>query len=180
MSDPSSSSTWPSNRPSNQCTLEMLAHITYRDAIMLINPDIPLPDDCAQRFRALRLGRHKRPVKEGYINELREMAKGHDAHGLDFYTEHMTTCFNITVLVSRLENMRDFQKDMKARLESRLRSVHILRKWDERDKVWVWVLELNEDVPEGLRRGEAKPIKQNKTGAPASGFDNGGAMEIDG
>jgi hypothetical protein len=162
----------------------MQAHITYRDAILLLHPDTALPDDFAQRLRALRISRHKRPVTEEWINELREMANRYCAHRPDFYTEHMSICFNITVLVSRLENMRDFQQDMRMRLGSRLRGVRMLQKWDERDKAWVWILELNEDVQEGLGQGDARLGRRNRNrnraGKDASNSNDDGAIGIDG
>jgi hypothetical protein len=32
--------------------------------------------------------------------------------------------------------------------EDRLRSVRMVQKWSERNNLWVWVFEMNEEVPE--------------------------------
>jgi hypothetical protein len=94
----------------------------------------------------------------------------------------MSINFKITILVARLENLGLFERDMRMRLESRLREVHMLRKWDEHDQAWVWVLELNDDVQEGLGHGSARSRRQSSNREvrhAGDGYD-GGAMEIDG
>ncbi|KAF1913776.1 hypothetical protein BDU57DRAFT_580287 [Ampelomyces quisqualis] len=167
---------WPNHRTERQTSLEFAAHILYRDTVLLINPHTPLETDFAQRLRLLRLSPKKHPVTREFLNEVRHYIT---ATKHDFYSEHLGICLDVITLLSRVENMRDFEQDMRARLEGRLRTVQMVHKWNQQGEMWVWVLEMNEEVREGL--GRTRDRRQRRSVQRGKDADLGGeAMGIDG
>jgi hypothetical protein len=180
MTDIPASQAWPKGRSEDQRLVEKMAHIFYRDAVLLVDPNVALAEDVAQRLRALGLSTRRMPVTREFLEEIREP----EYYPTDskFVSDSLAACFNVAALISRLENMRDFEQDMTTRLESRLKSLRMLQKWDDREKIWVWTLQMNEHVQQGLKgkmsskknQGKRKVSRKDDQG------DNSDAMEIDG
>jgi hypothetical protein len=171
---------WPS---SEQRGLEKTAHALYRDAILLIEPNLPLADDVLQRLDALDLSPSRLPVTREFLEASRPRDVTFSSLSkVPFFIENMKVCFDIATLIFKLENMRDFEQDMIPRLESRLRSVRMVQKWDYDDGGWIWVLEMHEDVQEGLTCGmrTATYREKKKAASQYNQADAGDAMEVDG
>lgn len=95
----------------HQHTLEMLAHIIYRDVTFTLNPGVALPWNFGQHLIKLGLNIGPCSTTPDFVQNLRnitaEMKSHYEAHALPFYSEHMSICFTVAGLVSRLENMQD-------------------------------------------------------------------------
>jgi hypothetical protein len=167
---------------SEQRDLEMTAHALYRDAVLLIDPNLPLAEDVLQRLDALDLSPHRVPMTRQFLEDSRPQNIGFSLPKANFYIENMKVRFSIATLISKLDNLRDFEQDMIPRLENRLRSVRMVQKWDYDDGGLVWVLEMNEDVQAGLKCGmkTAKYWDKKKAASKDNQADGGDAMEIDG
>jgi hypothetical protein len=170
---------WPT---SEQRDLEMTAHALYRDAVLLIDPDLPLAEDVLQRLDALDLSPHRLPITREFLEDSRPQNIGVSLPKANFYIDNMKILFSIATLISKLDNLKEFEQDMIPRLETRLRSVRMVQKWDYDDGGLVWVLEMNEDVQEGLKCGmkTAKYWDKKKAAKKDDQADGGDAMEIDG
>jgi hypothetical protein len=172
---------WPALRDSSHSLLESKVHEIYRDTMLLVNPSTSLESIIRHRLFILDLPLTRRAVTRARLEQSRKdlgyLVQQYGIYGINFYREHMTTCINVLNIVFRLENLRDFEEDMKTRLTNRLRSLRMLRKWSPGSETWVWVLEMNEQVPEGLNT--EGPKKHDKQAAEDASANNGDYMDID-
>lgn len=85
-----SSSTWPKDRSLDQRTLELAAHVIFRDAFLLVHPGAPLSADIADRLIALKIKPPRCPVSRDFLNEMRQNARLLTRGS--FYNHHVTLC----------------------------------------------------------------------------------------
>jgi hypothetical protein len=127
-----------------------MAHVVYREATLLVDPDVALPEDVAERLRALDVSLHQDPATLGHLEraheDLEKMRKSGESAAFEFYTENIKVCLNVFTLIMILGGLRDFEQNMRPGLEGRLRSLRMVQDWDEGQKVWAWVLKMDEDV----------------------------------
>jgi hypothetical protein len=129
-------------RPSDmQNVIEMFVQIIYHDLILPLNPGLALLPDFLQRPKSLHLGSVRRLVTHEFVEDRRHkfqaLKNRYNARGNSFYSEAITTCLNVAMLVGKLENMRDFEEDVRMRLEQRLGGVRLVYKWDQGEETWV-------------------------------------------
>ena len=171
---------WPKNRSEAQKLIEYMAHMVYRDAIQLIHPELPLELDFKHRLAAIHINRERVPVTREYVDDLREnlakLKENYNKQGQTFHSENITICITVFNLIYRLEFLKEHEQDMKPRLVERLETVRMARKWDPVYKTGVWVLETEDNVPEGLARGKAKK-QYGRTAKKDNGAGGGEAME---
>jgi hypothetical protein len=133
------------------------------------------------RLYVLDLPLTRRPVTRARLDQSRKnpsyLVEQYGIYGINFYRYHMTTCVNVLNIIFRLENLRGFEEDMKTRWTNRLKSLRMLRKWSPGSETWVWVLDMNEQVPEGLNTEETK--KYDKKAAKDDSAIDGNDMDID-
>lgn len=157
--------------------------MVYRDAIQLIHPGIPFDLDFKHRLAAIHINRERVPVTREYVDDLREnlatLKENYNKQGQTFYSENITVCIMVINLIHRLEFLKEHEQDMRPRLVERLETVRMARKWDPIHKTGVWVLEMQENVPEGLGCGKAKK-QYGKKAMKDNGAGGGEAMDIDG
>jgi hypothetical protein len=106
MADSSSSTTWLRGRPYAQKAPLKIAHMTHRDVILLVDPDIHLLNFVAEHPSALGLDVHKWAFTEENTNASSESRRAHGTHLTDFYRKHFDVVSKIMVLTSRLDNLR--------------------------------------------------------------------------
>jgi hypothetical protein len=157
---------WPALRDTSRSLLESKVHEIYRDIILLVNPSTPLDSIVIHRLYMLDLPLTRRPVTCARLDQsckdLSYLVEQYGIYVINFYRYHMTTCINVLSIIFRLENLRDFEEDMKTRWTNRLKSLRMLRKWSPGSETWVWVLETNEQVPEGLTRKRRRSMTRRQ------------------